>query len=145
MSKDLTTLRKVSKPVDKFDSRLVTLIDDMVQTMHSADGMGLAAVQVGVLKRVFIVEVDNVVYEIVNPTIVSTQGECVDNEGCLSVEGYRGDVPRPQTVTMNYQDRQGNACEITMQDYSARALLHEYDHLDGILFCDKMIKKYETK
>ena len=134
-------LRKVCKPVDKFDQKLGLLLDDMVETLHRAEGLGLAAPQVGILKRVCIVEYDDVLYELVNPVLVSYSGKCVDNEGCLSVVGFRGLVERPQSIDVEYFDRNGEKKSIHAEGYFARVFLHEMDHLDGILFVDKMIKK----
>lgn len=134
-------LRKVCKPVDKFDQKLGLLLDDMVETLHRAEGLGLAAPQVGILKRVCIVEYDDVLYELVNPALVSYSGKCVDNEGCLSVVGFRGLVERPQSIDVEYFDRNGEKKSIHAEGYFARVFLHEMDHLDGILFVDKMIKK----
>jgi len=134
-------LRKKSKPVTNFDGRLGELLDDMAETMKAYEGMGLAAVQVGVLKRAYIVEADKKIYEIINPEIIKTNGELIDVEGCLSVEGYRGIVARPEKVTLNYFDRNGVAMTLDAEGYTARAFLHEYDHLDGVLFPDKMIRK----
>lgn len=134
-------LRKVCKPVDKFDQKLSQLLDDMVETLHRAEGLGLAAPQVGILKRVCIVEYDDVLYELVNPVLVSSSGKCVDNEGCLSVVGFRGLVERPQVIDVEYFARNGEKKSIHAEGYFARVFLHEMDHLDGILFVDKMIKK----
>lgn len=134
-------LRKVCKPVEKFDGKLAELIDDMIQTLDYAEGLGLAAPQVGILRRVCIVEYDDKRYELVNPTLVHASGKCVDNEGCLSVPGYRGLVERPEVIDVKYFDRNGKPQGIHAEGYFARVFLHEMDHLDGILFCDKMIKK----
>lgn len=134
-------LRKISKPVENFDGKLHQLLDDMIDTLHHAEGLGLAAPQVGVLKRVCIVEYDGVLYELVNPALVHTEGKCIDNEGCLSVVGFRGLVERPQKIDITYFDRNGNACSQHAEGYFARVFLHEMDHLDGILFADKMKKK----
>ncbi|HPG92535.1 MAG TPA: peptide deformylase [Clostridia bacterium] len=134
-------LRKKSKPVTSFDARLGELLDDMAETMKAYEGMGLAAVQVGVLKRVYIVEADKQIYEVINPEIIKTSGELIDVEGCLSVEGYRGIVARPEKITLNYYDRHGEPMTLDAEGYTARAFLHEYDHLEGVLFPDKMIRK----
>ncbi|MDD4832988.1 MAG: peptide deformylase [Clostridia bacterium] len=134
-------LRKKSKPVTNFDGRLGELLDDMAETMKAYEGMGLAAVQVGVLKRAYIVEADKKIYEIINPEIIKTNGELIDVEGCLSVEGYRGIVARPEKVTLKFFDRHGEPMTLDAEGYAARAFLHEYDHLDGVLFLDKMIRK----
>ena len=134
-------LKKVCRPVEKFDERLHQLLDDMWQTLHHAEGLGLAAPQVGILKRVCIVEWEDQTFELVNPKLVSSKGRCVDNEGCLSVEGFRGLVARPKEIDIEYFDRYGNKQTLHAEDYFARVFLHEMDHLDGILFADKMIKK----
>ena len=134
-------LRKKSKVVENFDGKLHQLIDDMIDTLHYAEGLGLAAPQVGVLKRVCIVEYDDKRYELVNPTLVKSSGKCVDNEGCLSVVGFRGLVERPETIDIEYFDRNGEKQSLHAEGYFARVFLHEMDHLDGILFADKMIKK----
>ena len=134
-------LRKVCKPVENFDSKLGELIDDMIETLHHAEGLGLAAPQVGILRRVCIVEYDDELYELVNPKLVKSKGKCVDNEGCLSVPGYRGLVERPEQIDITYFDRNGKQNKLHAEGYFARVFLHEMDHLDGILFCDKMIKK----
>ena len=134
-------LRKISKPVENFDSKLHQLLDDMADTLHFAEGLGLAAPQVGVLKRVCIVEYDDVLYELVNPVLKHSEGKCVDNEGCLSVVGFRGLVERPEKIDVEYFDRYGVKYKQHAEGYFARVFLHEMDHLDGILFADKMIKK----
>lgn len=134
-------LRKTCKPVVEFDARLAQLLDDMWDTLHCADGLGLAAPQVGVLKRVCIVEYDEQRFELINPILKKSSGKCVDNEGCLSVQGFRGLVERPQVVDIEYLDRNGKKHLQHAEGYFGRVFLHEMDHLDGILFCDKMIKK----
>lgn len=134
-------LRKISRPVENFDEKLHVLLDDMVETLHFVGGLGLAAPQVGVLKRVCIVEYDDKLYELVNPVLTKSSGKCVDNEGCLSVIGFRGLVERPEKITVEYYDRFGKKHTQHAEGYFARVFLHEMDHLDGILFADKMIKK----
>ena len=134
-------LRKVARPVENFDEKLHVLLDDMIETLHFVGGLGLAAPQVGVLKRVCIVEYDDKLYELVNPVLVKSSGKCVDNEGCLSVVGFRGLVERPEKITVEYYDRHGKKHKQRAEGYFARVFLHEMDHLDGILFADKMIKK----
>ena len=134
-------LRKKSKVVDNYDEKLHQLIDDMVETLHHVGGLGLAAPQVGVLKRVCIVEYDDKLYELVNPVLVKSSGKCVDNEGCLSVVGFRGLVERPEKIVVEYFDRNGAKHAQHAEGYFARVFLHEMDHLDGILFADKMVKK----
>ncbi len=132
------TLRKISKPVVKFDKGLEDLLDDMWETMFSNDGMGLAAPQVGVLRRVVIVHVNNMRLELVNPTIVYEEGEDIENEGCLSVGSDHKKVKRPYKVTVKAQDRFGYEFTITGEKYLARCICHEVDHLNGILFIDKV-------
>ena len=134
-------LRKVSREVVAYDDKLHQLIDDMVETLNSVGGLGLAAPQVGVLKRVCIVEYDDKLYELVNPVLVRSSGKCVDNEGCLSVVGFRGLVERPEKIDVEYFDRNGVKHKQHAEGYFARVFLHEMDHLDGILFADKMIKR----
>ncbi|MCM1289078.1 MAG: peptide deformylase [Corallococcus sp.] len=134
-------LRKISKPVTVFDTKLHQLLDDLADTLHYAEGLGLAAPQVGILKRVCIVEYDDVLYELVNPELVKSSGKCVDNEGCLSVVGFRGLVERPEKIDITYFNRNGEKQSLHAEGYFARVFLHEMDHLDGILFADKMKKK----
>ena len=134
-------LRKISKQVESFDEKLHVLLDDMKDTLHAVGGLGLAAPQVGVLKRVCIVEYDDEFFELVNPVLVKSSGKCVDNEGCLSVVGFRGLVERPEKIVVEYFDRNGKKHKQHAEGYFARVFLHEMDHLDGILFADKMIKR----
>ncbi|MDR1138465.1 MAG: peptide deformylase [Clostridiales bacterium] len=134
-------LRQVAKQVVSFDDRLHTLIDDMIDTMFEQDGVGLAANQIGVLKRVFVVSPEqDKVFEFVNPVIVNTKGTWTFEEGCLSVLGTKGYVERPSELTIVAQDRYGKEFEMQADGLLARIILHEYDHLDGILFVDKTIK-----
>lgn len=136
-------LRKTSKPVAKFDDKLAELLDDMYETMIENNGIGIAAPQVGVLRRVFIVEVNNIRLECVNPEIVKTEGEDINVEGCLSCPGKRGYVKRAAFVTLRAYDREGYVFEITATDYLGRAIMHEFDHLNGVLFIDKVEKNYK--
>lgn len=129
-------LRKVSKPVKKFDKHLWTLLDDMKETMYMADGLGLAAPQVGVLRRVFTIDVGEGAIEFINPEILEADGEQFGEEGCLSVPNKYGNVKRPNHVKMRAQDRNGNFFEAEGEELMARAMLHEYDHLEGKLFVD---------
>lgn len=133
-------LRKRSRPVDKFDKRLWTLLDDMAETMYAADGAGLAAPQVGVLKRVVVIDVGEGLIEMVNPEIIAQEGSIIRPEGCLSVPGRRGTVERPEKVRMRYQDRKGNLHELDGDGILGMAMCHETDHLDGIIYIDKMIE-----
>ena len=143
------TLRKHSRVVDKFDKRLWTLLDDMAETMYDADGAGLAAPQVGILKRVVVVDVGEGLIELVNPEIIHTEGSEIKPEGCLSIPGRRCTVERPVTVTVRAQDRNGKSFDVTGTELLARAFCHEIDHLDGILYVDKMIEdvtdQYESE
>lgn len=138
-------LRKRSKEVKVFDDNLFKLLDDMKQTMYQNEGMGLAAPQVGVLKRVVVMEVNNMFFELINPVIVKMEGSDIEEEGCLSVGPYRGYVKRPMKVTVKAQDRYGYDITITGEKYLARCICHEVDHLDGILFVDKELKGYHEK
>lgn len=133
-------LRKISKEVTEFNQRLWVLIDDMIDTMRKADGVGLAAIQVGVMRRVCIVETDYLgLIEMVNPVItwVSEETEIMD-EGCLSVPNEAAPVERPIALKLKAQDRYGNFYEKTIEGFTARAVCHEVDHLDGILYIDKI-------
>ena len=133
-------LRKISRSVLNFDEKLATLIDDMIETMHNADGVGLAAPQVGILRRICVIDVGDGPIELVNPVIIKEEGEQVGSEGCLSVPGQSGIVKRPMKVTVKAQDRKGNTFEISGEELLARAFCHEIDHLDGILYVDKVIR-----
>lgn len=135
-----STLRKKSRKVEKIDQRVLTLLDDMKETMYAADGVGLAAPQVGILKRIIVIDVGEGLIELINPEIVETKGEQIEAEGCLSVPGVTGDVKRPKWVRVRGIDRYGNMVEMEGKDLLARAFCHEIDHLDGILFTDKVIK-----
>ncbi len=138
-------LRKKSKEVKEFDAKLWELLDDMRETMNKNDGVGLAAVQVGVLRRAIVLDINNMKLELINPEIIDSFGEQIEQEGCLSCKGQWGYVKRPQEVTVKAQDRYGNEFVITGVDLLAKALCHEIDHLEGILFIDKVIKDYKDK
>jgi len=133
-------LRKKSRPVEVFDKRLAMLLEDMAETMANAQGIGLAAPQIGVLRRVVVIDVGDGLLELINPEIVERQGEVVDVEGCLSIPEVAGEVARPRKVKVRAYDRNGKMFEIEGEDLLARAFCHEIDHLDGILFVDKVIK-----
>ena len=138
------TLRKVCRPVEQITPRILTLLDDMIETMRAADGCGLAAPQVGVLRRIAVVEVEpGEVIELINPNIISFAGELQEQEGCLSIPGRWGFTKRPRHVTVRATNRRGEVFEVTGSDLLARALCHEIDHLDGKLFVDCMIKEVE--
>jgi len=134
-------LRKRAKPVEKFDRRLKTLLEDMADTMYQAEGVGLAAPQVGILRRAVVVDTGEGLVELVNPEIVDWEGSESGPEGCLSVPGRSGLVNRPQKVALHARDAQGEPLEITAEGFLARALSHELDHLDGILYVDIMEKE----
>jgi len=138
-------LKKISKPVKEFDEKLWQLLDDMRDTMVKYDGIGLAAVQVGILRRVVVLDVNNMKLELINPEIIDTYGEQCEREGCLSVKGEFGYVKRPKEVTIKACDRFGTEFIITGVDLLARAFCHEIDHLDGVVFLDKVIKNYKEK
>ena len=134
-------LRKVSRPVEEITPRILTLLDDMKETMRAAEGCGLAAVQVGVLRRIAIIEVEEgTVYELINPRIVAFAGEQQESEGCLSYPGNYGITKRPKAVTVRAMDRYGKEFELRGTDLLARAICHECDHLDGKLYTDVQIK-----
>lgn len=132
-------LRKVCRPVEKFDQKLSDLIDDMLETMYKANGVGLAAPQIGVLKRVAVIDVGEGPHEFVNPTIIEFSGEQTDTEGCLSCPGIWGTVSRPNYVTVEAYDRNGDRFILSATELFARAICHELDHLDGKLFKDIVI------
>ena len=131
-------LRKVCRPVDAITPRILTLLDDMVETMRAANGVGLAAPQVGILRRIVVIEVEpGEVLELINPKIIAFSGEQDGQEGCLSVPGRWGMVKRPMNVTVRAMNRKGEEVEITGHELLARCFCHELDHLDGTLYIDK--------
>ncbi len=134
-------LRKKCRPVEKFDEKLHILLDDMKETMRQAEGVGLAAPQVGILKRVFVIETEETgLVEFINPEIIDTLGKQVGQEGCLSVPERYGDVERPAIVKVKAFDRYGKEFEMVAKKLGARAVCHENDHLDGFLYIDREIK-----
>jgi len=133
-------LRKKSRPVDKIDKNVITLLDDMIETMKDANGVGLAAPQVGVLKRVVVIDVGDGPLELINPKIISQKGTQLEVEGCLSVPGKWGEVERPVEVVVEALNRNGEPITITGTGLLAIAISHEIDHLDGILFVDKVVR-----
>ena len=137
------TLRQVSKPVTEFDDKLSALMDDMIDTLIYADGAGLAVPQVGVLKRIFVATFDggSTIVEAVNPVIVKAKGKRVAAEGCLSVPNIHDKVERPRHVVVHAYDRHGNPIELKGDGFAAACFCHEIDHLDGVLFTDKTVKK----
>ncbi len=131
-------LHKICKPVLNFDERLWQVLDDMAETMYEADGVGLAAPQVGILRRYCIVDVGDGIIELINPVIVEYSGTQCGDEGCLSFPGQFSEVERPLKVTVKAQDRNGKFFTITGEELKARAFCHEIDHLDGIVFKDRI-------
>lgn len=139
-------LRKKSKPVTDFDESLATLLDDMFQTMKKSEGAGLAAIQVGVLKRLFVMHAGKESYECINPVILKEEG--VNNikiEGCLSIPGKCGFVERPAKVWVEFQDRTGKKINKKFTGFEAKCFCHEYDHLEGILYADKATKMFKDR
>ena len=135
------TLRKISRPVEEITPRIETLIDDMIDTMRAAGGCGLAAPQVGVLRRIAVIEVEEgKVYELINPKIIAYGGEQEESEGCLSNPGQYGITKRPKAVTVRATDRTGKEYDLSGTDLLARAICHECDHLDGKLYTDVQIR-----
>lgn len=130
-------LRKKSREIKSIDSRILELLDDMKDTMHDREGVGLAAPQVGVLRRAVIVDVGQGLYEFINPRIITREGAVSMSEGCLSVPEEIGEVERPRRIVVRAYNRKGEEFELEAMDYFARAICHEIDHLDGILFIDK--------
>ena len=138
-------LRKVARPVDEITPRICRLLDDMIETMRDADGCGLAAPQVGVLRRIAVIEVEpGTVYELINPKIIAFSGTQEDQEGCLSNPGRAGITKRPMHVTVRAMNRQGETYELTGSELLARAICHECDHLDGKLYVDVQIRELEV-
>ena len=134
-------LRKKSRPVEEITPRILTLLDDMKDTLHKANGCGLAAVQVGVLRRIVLVETEEgKLFEMINPEIIASEGEQEELEGCLSIPQVWGITHRPKTVTVRYTDRKGKVREATGDDLAARAFCHELDHLEGTLFTDHALR-----
>lgn len=137
-------LYKPCKEVKEFDKKLAILLDDMYDTMVKSDGVGLAAPQVGILKRCVVIDIGEGRIELVNPKIIEEDGSQIGQEGCLSVPGEWGEVERPQKVTVEAFDRYGKKFTMTGEDLLARAFCHELDHLDGKLFLDKVIRFIEN-
>ncbi|MGB9678960.1 MAG: peptide deformylase [Thermoanaerobacteraceae bacterium] len=133
-------LRKKAKPVDKIDSHILTLLKDMTDTMYLRDGVGLAANQIGILRRLIVIDVGEGLIEMINPEIIHEEGEQIGPEGCLSVPNVIGEVKRPQKVKVKFQNRHGKEVILEGEDLFARAVCHEIDHLNGILFIDKALR-----
>ncbi len=142
--RDDEILKKRCKEVKKFDDKLAILLDDMFETMEKAEGVGLAAPQVGIIKRAVVIEIEDEKIEMVNPEILETSGTQNGNEGCLSFPGLFGEVERPNYVKAKAQDRTGKTFIIEGEGLLARAICHECDHLDGHVFTEKVTKYLEN-
>ena len=143
-------LRKVARPVEEITPRIERLLDDMIETMRHADGCGLAAPQVGVLRRIAVIEMidednNSTLYELINPKIIAFSGTQEEQEGCLSYPGHAGITKRPKHVTVRATNRKGETYELTGSDLLARAICHELDHLDGKLYTDVQIRELEVE
>ena len=138
-------LRKKCRPVETIDERIITLLDDMAETMYDANGVGLAAPQIGILKRIAVIDVGEGLIELINPEVTAFEGNEKEVEGCLSVPGKCGYVLRPKKVTVTALNRDGEKITVEGEDLLARALCHEIDHLDGIVFVDKVTEYIEPE
>ncbi len=137
-------LREKCTDVKNFNSELWSMLDDMKETVRAERGAGLAAPQIGISKRVVVIDVEEGYFEMVNPVILSAKGEQTGPEGCLSVKGKQGTVTRPYKVKAEYRDRNGRKHKLTAEGFFARAVCHELDHLDGILYTDKADELYDV-
>ena len=138
-------LRETAAPVAKVDDTIRRLLDDMADTMYDADGVGLAAPQIGISKRVIVVDVGDGLIELVNPKLIRGKGTEIENEACLSVVDFSGPVARYKVITVEGLDREGHKIVLKARDWKARALQHEMDHLDGVLFVDRVIRTEAEK
>ncbi|HBL40409.1 MAG TPA: peptide deformylase [Ruminococcaceae bacterium] len=145
ITKDNPMLRKKSRPVEIFDERLAQLIDDMKDTMYHAEGVGLAAVQVGILRRIVVIDCGDGVLELVNPEIIEEEGEQREMEGCLSLPGESGRTMRPMSVKVKAQNRYGKWFFYSGSDLKARAFCHEIDHLNGHLYIDRLAPETDNE
>ncbi len=136
-------LREICKPVKRFDGALWELLNDMKETVRAEYGAGLAAPQIGVNLRVVVIDVEEGFFELINPVILSQKGAQAGPEGCLSVKGKQGTVTRPYKVKAEYYDRFGKKHKLTAEGFFARAVCHELDHLDGVLYIDKVDELYD--
>ncbi len=136
-------LRKKCEEVKVFGKELASLLDDMKETVRAENGAGLAAPQIGLPIRVVVIDVEEGFYEMINPVILSTKGEQTGAEGCLSVKGKQGTVTRPYRVKAEYRDRTGKKHKLTAEGFFARAVCHELDHLDGIIYTDRASEVYD--
>lgn len=140
-----SVLREQAKSIDKINSSIYKLLDNLTDTMYNDKGVGLAAPQIGVSKRVVVADLGEGALELINPLILESSGEEIDIEGCLSIPGVFGEVPRAKRVIVKWLDRKGRELEIEAKGFPARILQHEIDHLEGILFTDKAIRLRKPK
>lgn len=138
-------LRKKARKVEEINDRIIEILDDMIDTMRDMEGIGIAAPQVGILKSMFVVELEDKVYELINPEIIETRGEVLEEEACLSVPGKIGIVKRPEYVKIKGLDRTGKEVTYEGEGLLAKAFCHENDHLSGILYIDKAEEIYEAE
>lgn len=138
-------LRKKSRKVENIDERTLVLLDDMLDTMYEANGVGLAAPQIGILRRLVVIDIGEGPIKMINPEITFREGEEEDLEGCLSVPGYNGLVKRPHKVVCKYTNEKSEEVELEAEGFLARAVCHELDHLDGILYTDKATQMYTVE
>ena len=139
-------LRKVCRPVGEVTPRIQMILDDMVETMRDANGVGLAAPQIGIMRRMFVAEPEpERVYIFVDPEIITAEGEQEGNEGCLSVPGYVGTVKRPEKIVIKGKDRYGKEKEYTFEGFEAVVMCHEFDHLEGVLYTDKATEMFTAE
>lgn len=143
IDEDADILRKKSRDVEIIDNRILTLLDDMKETMENAKGVGLAAPQVGVLKKVVVIDVGEGLIELINPVIVYQKGEQCNEEGCLSIPGKSGKVKRPEKIIVRAKNRKGETFELEAEGLLAIACCHEIDHLSGVVYIDKVIEMCE--
>ncbi len=140
VEKENEDLRKKSRAVEKIDDKILTIIEDMKETLYEKNGVGLAAPQIGILKRIIIIDIGDGPIILLNPVIVYQKGEQIDVEGCLSVPGVWGTVKRPKKVIVRGMNPEGETVEYEGEDLLARAFCHEIDHLDGVIYTDKVIE-----
>ena len=136
-------LRKKSRVIEKIDDRLLILIEDMLDTMYEAEGVGLAAPQVGILKRVVVIDIGEGPIVLINPEIIESRGSYIDSEGCLSIPNEQGYVERPEYVKVKALNERGENIIVEGEEFLAKAICHELDHLDGILYIDKLVEVEE--
>ncbi len=141
--KEDVVLRKISKEVKEFDSKLEMILQDMEDTMIEKEGVGIAAIQIGILKRIFLATIDDKIIEFINPKILEKEGSQINEEGCLSAVGETGNVERATYIKVQAYNRLGEQFIYEAEDFEAIIISHEYDHLDGILYLDKVIENDE--